>query len=303
MSKQSKDNCIKYGVDEHNDNAVKLFGSMNDISIMTIILPKTSKKNSEQIVFNKINKNSNADLFTISSIQNNEAVVFVYTKKWIDNIRLRSCANEILPEIYLVPFHGTTSVCLTNTGYIVRDGINSGFRIKNESAVKKYLAGKKYELYKLGDHKTNDKWQVITEKETKKSWLASKRIRKISTSYITKNASSALFPYILISVAVVLWSVLFIQNENYINDIKYKDKTLAGYINKEISPLGLVDDFDMKSIDAELNKRKASNILGDFKATLQEHYDDEFIIDQSQVVIKSKKKYIKRLKKVKVVYE
>lgn len=299
MLKLRKERCFNdYSLEEEEKKSKFIFGSMENISVITISVPNASRTIQKKVISVSIKDNYDESRFTIAAMSADSAIVFLYDDDWIS---LYTSNQEIIPEIYLVPFSdGDVSVCATSSGYIIRESKNSGFRINDAKALKSYLLGKSYSLYNLSSGRVNGRWMDLEKDKTLiTAW----------SEYGNKAKIKAFFKINTLRTTGVLSFLIFSSWINIAYQVNAFESHLIGQnnfyttqISKVASSMGLPPTAPSENI-VSLVERPSQVKAPAFKTILSHHLNDSFVINSKKAQINSIKKKLPELADYEVVYD
>lgn len=149
-----------YCMEQNSDKAKNIFVLMTNINAVEIKVPNINKKQSIKIADTVSKQKYGEGCYQVKNVESGKALVYVYTNEWISKYKNKNV--NLIPEIYIVPWKDNcVSVMFTGQGYIIRDGLNSGFRMENKITIKEYLVGKEYSLYNMSNNKMRKSWKKV----------------------------------------------------------------------------------------------------------------------------------------------
>jgi hypothetical protein len=278
-----------------------LICSMDNVSISTMEIPTTNKKDVNKIVQNKLSQKKSGDTNNIVRTKNNSALVYSYDVAWIDGQINKKIISSILPEIYLLPYNkGIISVCKVKNGFIIRDGEDSGFRLSSQDSVMQFLQGNEYNLfYSHGSAPKNWTFLDISEKNIKK--IINSNRNKLD---IVKKVNRYVNSFSLITIAIILFWGWYLNNIQVA--ISENHKISEVYSSKVQNFTGDLFDLPVKNkyeLDLALINKKKSTISKAFNVAVSLHHSDSFALDSEKISIHSKLSEKIQLDNIRVVYE
>jgi hypothetical protein len=300
LLKRRKERCFNaYSLEEEGCGSKLIFGSMNNISVISIDVPDAPLAIQHKVIKSNIVNNYSESGYVISQVIKNKAIVYVYDKKWLKTLPLNS---NILPEIYLVPFHeGFVSVCATEAGFIIRETESSGFRLDNSSAVKEYLLERKYKLFNLSSKSVNQRWKQLNRSDTMdEAWLSTGSTTKIRTS-IRVNARQ--ITMVLSVLIVASWANIATQINTHQSELNAKNEYLSTQVGLLAKSVNLKPSASKSDVFKQIESAKLNNKADMFKNLLSYHYSDDFEIDDFVVSIGSKDKSMPNINGATIVYD
>jgi len=298
---------INIEAERNNIKSKKIFSSMNNVLVYDRDYPNVKKPDALRLIQKDLNIKYPGESYKIHVDDQGKYVIYVYRDSWNKNTKRKKANTKSIPEIYMVPFSTKISIAYTGSGYIIRTGNNSGFRVSNQEQVRSYIAGKEYELYNFTKKDMGSNWVTMDDcQKISKSWDdTKKRYKEIKLK--SQSVKVTPFKYLLLTV-----SYLAIIGSIYgIYDAKQAEvhglKTSIGELSKSIYKV----TGKSKSEVSRENKSKDSGggtfISMYYNELMKYHSMDSFYIDGDTVRVYTKSdqrmNQIKNLNKKKVFYE